>query len=57
MEMDKNMEFTQEDLYYLEDLLANIKKSVSRLERFVEIKRSGLLDSQEHFAKKYSEDT
>ncbi|HUT82526.1 MAG TPA: hypothetical protein VMZ29_15110 [Candidatus Bathyarchaeia archaeon] len=57
MKLDKNMEFTQEDLFYLEDLLTNIKKSISRLERFVEIKRSGLIDSQEHFTKKYSEET
>lgn len=52
MELDSQMELTQEDLFYLEDLLTTIKKSVSRLERFIEIKRSGLIDAQEHFAKK-----
>ncbi|NHJ84816.1 MAG: hypothetical protein FK734_05095 [Asgard group archaeon] len=55
MELDHNMELTQEDLFYLEDLLTNIKKSVSRLERFIEIKRSGLLETQEHFTKKYTD--
>ena len=52
MKLDSNMELTKEDLFYLEDLLTNIKKSVSRLERFIEIKRSGLLEAQEHFKTK-----
>ena len=56
MKIDSEMELTQEDLFYLEDLLSNIKKSVSRLERFVEIKRSGLLDAQDHFKKRNTDE-
>ena len=56
MDIDEKMELTKEDLFYLEDLLTNIKKSVVRLERFVEIKRSGLLEAQEHFIQKRNED-
>ena len=52
MKEDSKMELTEEDLLYLEDLLTNIKKSVTRLERFVEIKRSGLLNAQNYFNKK-----
>jgi len=50
------MELTKEDLFYLEDLMSTIKKSVSRLERFIEIKRSGLIDAQEHFKSKLQEE-
>lgn len=57
MQLDEKMELTQEDLFYLEDLMTSIKKSVSRLERFIEIKRKGLLDSQEHFTKKLQNDS
>lgn len=45
----ESMELTQEDLFYLEDLLTTIRNSISRLERFVEIKRNGLIDAQKHF--------
>lgn len=43
------MELTQEDLYYLEDLMNSIRNSVKRLERFIEIKRVGLEDTQQRF--------
>ncbi|MHA1737859.1 MAG: hypothetical protein ACTSXA_10190 [Candidatus Heimdallarchaeota archaeon] len=56
MQLDDKMELTKEDLFYLEDLMATIKKSVSRLERFIEIKRSGLIDAQEHFKNKLQEE-
>jgi hypothetical protein len=52
MTVDEDMELTKEDLFYLEDLMTNIKKSVLRLERFIEIKRKGLIDAQEHFKSK-----
>ena len=57
MQLDDKMELTKEDLFYLEDLMTSIKKSVSRLERFIEIKRSGLLDAQEHFTSKLNDES
>ncbi|HUU78355.1 MAG TPA: hypothetical protein VMX55_08405 [candidate division Zixibacteria bacterium] len=57
MKLDSKMELTQEDLFYLEDLLTTIKKSVSRLERFIEIKRSGLIEAQDHFINKLNEES
>jgi len=56
MNLDEKMELTNEDLFYLEDLMTTIKKSVSRLERFIEIKRSGLIDAQDHFKNRLQEE-
>jgi len=56
MIVDDKMELTNEDLFYLEDLMTNIKKSVSRLERFIEIKRSGLIKAQDHFKNKLNKE-
>ena len=56
MDLDEKMELTNEDLFYLEDLMSTIKKSVSRLERFIEIKRSGLIDAQDHFKNRFKEE-
>ena len=57
MKIDENMELTKEDLFYLEDLMTSIKKSVTRLERFIEIKRKGLIDAQDHFKTKLNEES
>jgi len=57
MDINENMELTKEDLLYLEDLMTSIKKSISRLERFIEIKRSGLIEAQDHFKNKLHKET
>ena len=57
MPLDSKMELTQEDLFYLDDLLINIKKSITRLEHFIEIKQKGLLDAKKYFNKKSDDKT